>query len=916
MDSKAAYNSLVKGIDSFNFTEDCQPCELLITGDKAFPVVVSDNGQVLIAASQYGKGRLVVISHEGYLGNPRFSQFLQNAVNWLRSSPGVLIGVHNSLDPLSELLLQAGTKVQAGVELSDSFGVYCTDAYDYTQAEALVPFVKRGGGLLIGGQAWHWASQHGVDKVLFKFPGNQVTSVAGVYFTGNMGELGTFSVFQEMPKTPLITQHGLNVKKDLEDLLNGVVEFDIRNSSVPSPLLVHGSLAFPIGFDSYSHQSLLAAAHYGWGRIVVIPHESYMKLPEMRAFILNAIYWLDAGKGGLVGIGDDLQDLFAALNQKTIPCKLTDLTDNLSVYCCTAYSAREAEKIHEFVAEGGGLLIGGQAWVWASRNSDQVTTSGYPGNKILHKFGLGILGKYVMASKYSAVQPDNISSYYHFRQALFWFQQHLQKKQALIPPYSSWLKELLQDSTAFLKISAQDNPSVSSIHKSLAELITATSLPDVSKENPIKTNSVEAVLISLATVLYNTLPEFQTLVHVPSQNLPAMPVSPPVTIQLNGSNEGRRYFLSTGFYIPPGETATLVFPAFAITANLKVQIGCHSDNLSNTNELKRPPVVIMKFKVETERMKVSTLWGGLIYVLVPRKCTLGQISVTIEGAVQAPFFKLGETSTSDWQETIRLYPAPWAELAVDNVILTVPADSVRQIQNPETLLSIWDLSMKAVAELAAIPATFPRPERIVADVQISAGWMHAGYPVMVHLESVTGMTDVQSIKTKGFWGPIHELGHNQQQEGWEFPPHTTEATCNLWPVYVHETVLGIPRDKAHEALKPEKREQRIQNYINNGAQLKGWNSFTALETYLQLQEAFGWEAFIEIFFKYQEMPYIPRDKALKMNLWVEMFSQQVKKNLAPFFKAWGWPIEENLSQQLADSFPIWSENPMERYISQ
>lgn len=84
----------------------------------------------------------------------------------------------------------------------------------------------------------------------------------------------------------------------------------------------------------------------------------------------------------------------------------------------------------------------------------------------------------------------------------------------------------------------------------------------------------------------------------------------------------------------------------------------------------------------------------------------------------------------------------------------------------------------------------------------------------------------------------------------------------------------------------------------------------------QLQEAFGWEAFIEIFFKYQEMPYIPRDKALKMNLWVEMFSQQVKKNLAPFFKAWGWPIEENLSQQLADSFPIWSENPMERYISQ
>ncbi|XP_054044733.1 TRPM8 channel-associated factor 2-like [Rissa tridactyla] len=205
MDSKAAYASLVRDLNSFEFTTNYHPCKLLLIGDEAFPVLVSTNGQVLTAASCYGKGRMVVVSHEGILKDSKFSQFLRNAAEWLKPSPEALVGVHPHLDSLSQLLLGAGTKVQAGAELSSSLGVYCMDAYDSTQAKDLVGFVKRGGGLLIGGQAWHWASQHGKEKVLFEFPGNRVTSVAGVYITGSEGETGTFSVSKEMPRMPLIT---------------------------------------------------------------------------------------------------------------------------------------------------------------------------------------------------------------------------------------------------------------------------------------------------------------------------------------------------------------------------------------------------------------------------------------------------------------------------------------------------------------------------------------------------------------------------------------------------------------------------------------------------------------------------------------------------------------------------------------
>lgn len=66
---------------------------------------------------------------------------------------------------------------------------------------------------------------------------------------------------------------------------------------------------------------------------------------------------------------------------------------------------------------------------------------------------------------------------------------------------------------------------------------------------------------------------------------------------------------------------------------------------------------------------------------------------------------------------------------------------------------------------------------------------------MGHTASAYVIANATKITAGGMWGPIHELGHNQQRSCWEFPSHTTEATCNLWSVYVHEELLGIKRTK-------------------------------------------------------------------------------------------------------------------------
>ncbi|CAM5082841.1 unnamed protein product [Eretmochelys imbricata] len=87
MDPSAVYDLLVAGVQAWDLTGDCVPCELLLIGETAFPVLVNPQGQVLIATSQYGKGWIVLVAHKGYLGKTKMAQFLQNAVTWLSIFP-------------------------------------------------------------------------------------------------------------------------------------------------------------------------------------------------------------------------------------------------------------------------------------------------------------------------------------------------------------------------------------------------------------------------------------------------------------------------------------------------------------------------------------------------------------------------------------------------------------------------------------------------------------------------------------------------------------------------------------------------------------------------------------------------------------------------------------------------------------
>ena len=396
---------------------------------------------------------------------------------------------------------------------------------------------------------------------------------------------------------------------------------------------------------------------------------------------------------------------------------------------------------------------------------------------------------------------------------------------------------------------------------------------------------------------------------------------------------------STGLYAGPGELIVVAAPADADVAagptevvaagstevvaagptevvaagprtgraepKLSVRIGAHADKLWGKNSWSRVPEITRSFVLAGPKTPAANAFGGPIYIEVPLQCKFGRISLTISGAVEAPHFVLGKTDLQQWRDKIRHRPAPWAELESSKIVLTVPSTTIRGLDDPESLMKFWDEVADACAELAARPLERRRPERYVADVQISAGYMHAGYPLMTHLDAAEVVTDRDRMMTNahgGVWGLFHELGHNHQSRDWTFAG-TGEVTVNLFTLYVFDKVCG-----SYETCRPnllnEGRAKRIREHLGGGADFKKWkrDPFLALLMYMQVREAFGWEAYQNVFAEYRALPDDERPKHddEKRDQWLVRLSRTVDRNLGPFFQAWGVPTSEQARASIAD----------------
>ncbi|XP_036976214.1 TRPM8 channel-associated factor homolog isoform X2 [Acanthopagrus latus] len=869
---EATYLSLMRGLRELDLRGPAVPSDLVLIGDHAFPLAMNSQGQVLMAASLYGSGRIVVLGHEAYL--TAFPALVENALTWLRGdgSDNLSVGVHNNVRAVADNLSRSSFKAEVVGAFSKNLGVgvYVTDAYSVGAHVDLVAFMKAGGGVLIAGQAWSWAGAHPKENTLLLFDGNKVSGVAGIYFSDRHGEVEYLPVYPQIPSSWMSVVIGKDFEDDLEFLLQGISNFDLKDAPV-SEILIHGPLAFPIAITKCG-QAFVAGAYYGQGRVIVITHEGLFNWETLAPFCINAIHWLDEGRQGVVGLEPGFEQAREHFSKSGLKCESTYFREDLSVFVCSLYNDGLAEKIQEFVAEGGGLLIGGHCWHWAQTHPGQNPLTDFAGNKILNKMGLSVLGNVIWGGVHEAPEPSRaIKDTYHFRHLLNRFASHVAQGQELTQHEEECLKKLGSDCATYLHMEAHDCTSYTQVVSTITDLIKKSDIPQVCGSCPVTTPK-DHLLLSVAAEVYKVCPDPDALLPSLIKNNPLLPVVYNYRIKINTKTGGGEEWISTGLYLSPGMKTYISLPEEIVNKDWKIQIGCQTDHLCH-EVLLRAPHVHEQFPVTSNMMQVWNLWGGLIYLVSPPNTQVEGLEVTVQMAVPAPYYKSGVTTAAQWS-LLRTAPSPWAELEFDNIILTVPSKAIRNLDRPDELATLWNDIMRGIADLAVIPHKFARKERFVADVQISHGWMHAGYPVMIHETAADELINVKNARTNGIWGPIHELGHNQQRCCWEFPPNTTECTCNLWALYVHEEVLGVSRT--------------------------------------QLQEKFGWDAFKKVFAAYHKMSDFPHDNKGKMNLYAETFSQIVKMNLAGFFKAWSWPIETATEEKLSN-LPPWSDHPMTQF---
>ena len=700
---------------------------------------------------------------------------------------------------------------------------------------------------------------------------------------------------------------------DVAILVKGVTTLPVHG--VPGPVLPLSSTAFPVvtGGKPKERAALVAAARVGEGRVVVFGHGGYLSAADAsRTMVVNAMKWVVAGRKGPVAV-DGSADLVQRLVAEGIDARRVKASVMLadpkawSALLVDTHAMRDEhlDPLREHLRQGGGLVTAGLVWGWMQiRREDDPAK--HPGNKLLAPMGLAFGDGYLGPRRGSEFvvdgKPDPLT---HPLAALAKLSRPVDAAADRKAEQDRMAAAAHTLVTAVRTVAPDDRllrPALEAERKRMPPAVPTDAKPLGSKD------ALARVLLAMELDALALMPPEKMKAHPAAADFPgAVPESAPrveraVTVDL--AVDG---WHSTGLYAPPGGTVTVEVPPGTPIGELGWRIGCHSDGIWGHDAWKRAPKVDASGRLGIGATPIASPFGGLVYITSGRRGK-GSATITIRGAVRAPLFVAGRTDLAAWEAEERSAPGPWAEIATKKVVITVPSSVVRDLKDPDRVAAFWDAGLDACADLAAISRERPRPERMVADVQISAGYMHSGYPIMTHLDVARRFVTPKEMldDPSSGWGFFHELGHNHQEGAWTFEG-TGEVTNNLFTLYCLETVCGL-KDGGHDAMDETKSRERMAAHLAKGAPYEAWKSdpFLALSMYVQLRRAFGWEPFKKVFASYRDPSAgpAPRNDDEKRDQWMVRFSKVVERDLGPFFRRWGVPVSAD-AEKLIGHLPPW-----------
>ncbi|GIL56041.1 hypothetical protein Vafri_11499 [Volvox africanus] len=756
---------------------------------------------------------------------------------------------------------------------------------------------------------------------------------------------------------PLQTSLMSNFNSSLPILLSGISGAYPRVAYC-SPFLIWSPTGFPValGNDGSNSLPVVAAVQLpSTSKVVTFGHEGIpgsccSTNDNWDKLTVNSVRWMAGSKKAITiaspgssswWSSNAMAGVKKALPGINVTVKMVDLdtfastgwktVDIYWIDTYTDYNSSQVAGLLKFANQTGkGLLVAGHAWSWGYSHPNPNIYTDLAINKVLWPLGLVVTtmlqagfqdapksppsswiyyNSYLVANILSAVKQGrtnftNTKLYPASNTALSCLVSY-------IPPQASFSASGLTQLWSLLS-AARPNASSGPVVSLSKPLDSKNSYP-----GDVLDVTMETWVIRQGD-LYNLKPSASASAFPGA--IPSNATKISIDLTINGTYNLQPYrfdyadwvspvWRSTGLYAPPGQVINVILKTpSAVGKMLQVQIGAHTDDLSWKAQWVRVPNIVSRFYLNATNTSAGNPLGGLVYILVPPGSSLGDVKVTITNVIRAPYFRLNKTLPSDWNTTIRNYQGPWAELDSGKIVLMLPSSAIRSLADPVRLLQHWNIVLDNMAYLANMPTERARAERFLVDVDIGVGWMHSGYPIMAYNEPIVHweVTDINNLQTRGAWGPYHELGHNHQWMDMQFSG-TTESFNNLWTIYALEKTGTLQNCENWDSVSPEGRASLRAGYFANGANWKSdWNVWVALDTYLQLKDAFGWQFYRNMYAAYQRMqlPFVDDN----VQTWIQTSSKVAGFNLVPFYQKWGFPVTPKTVNVVA-SLPVWKNNP-------
>ena len=682
-------------------------------------------------------------------------------------------------------------------------------------------------------------------------------------------------------------------------LLEGVKE--LPKMGAPGPVAIFGAFAFPViaaNADGKAELALVAAAAYGKGKALIYGHTGYIDGSSIGGsdagtLLVNAVKWCGGKDKPRVGVrnGNSMAFLdkrgFKAKAFKGVDKK--DMRDfDVVILGPSDLSDDEAAFLAEYIKNGGGVIAAATGWAYDQTSGGKSLNDDHPGNKALRAAGLAWTAMTFPDQVRVFPSATDLPNMMNAADAVLALRK---QKQGGVADEAA-----LNQGVNALQVALSSQPSQGSGLQSavVAALGDGSSIVPTPQKPLLEKDVASRLRLGIETRVLKLAGGADIQAHAAASTFPGMvPTDAKRVTQEVVIDPTIPGWQSTGLYATAGEKIGVKLPDAMASKGYSLRIGCHTDSLYHLDKWMRAPEVTRTVPLKEGVTETSSGFGGLIYIVVPGKTeSASPFSVTIAGGVPAPLFVLGKTTEEMWMNDVSKRPAPWAEFACPGVVLCCPSDVARTVKNPTQLMTYWQKVVEVQDELSNVTKDRKRPERIVADVQISAGYMHSGYPIMVPVSASMEMVTFTRLKWPG-WGFYHEIGHNHQKGEWTFEG-TGEVTNNVFALYCYEAALGKPKTTGHEGASESAQKEHWTKHKKAGAPFAGWKKdpFLALTTYIQLIDGFGWDAVKKYFDSYNDSSFgsMPSNDDEKRDQFLVRYSKIVNKNLGPFFEAWGIPV--------------------------